>query len=159
MSASSIILLAFIMVCAFGCKPGYKFVSNFLSRKRSCVHTEIENSLNIEKESLSFLNSILLKNENIQEEIKKTIENANYEADLIIKNKEKQIEEMLDNYQDLIISKIDNKISEAVQKLMSDSVIIAAKTAEKLIQEYVRNENNNSEVISSLSRDLSKKLH
>lgn len=159
MSASSIIFFAFIMVCAFGCKPSYKFVCNFLSKKRSRVHTEIENSLDAEKESLSFLNSVLLKNKHIQEEVKRIIESANHEADLIIKNKEKQIEKMLDSYQDLIISKIDNKISEAVQKLISDSVIIAAKTAEKLIQEYIRDENNNNEVISSLSRDLSKKLH
>ncbi|WP_339045976.1 hypothetical protein [Candidatus Mesenet endosymbiont of Agriotes lineatus] len=159
MSASSIILLAFIMVCIFGCKPGYKFISNFLSKKRSCVHTKIEDSLNVEKESLFFLNSVLLKNKHIQEEIRRMIKNANHEADLIIKNKEKQMEKMLDSYQDLIISKIDNKISEAVQKLISDSVVVAAKTAEKLIQEYVRDENNNSEVISSLSRNLSKKLH
>lgn len=159
MSSSSIILFAFIMVCAFGCKSGYKFVCNFLRKRRNCTHKEIEDSLNVEKESLSFLNLVLLKNKDIQEEVRKIIENANYEADLIIKNKGEQIEKMLDSYQDLIISKIDSKISEAVQKLISDSAVVAAKAAEKLIQEYVRDENNNSEIISSLSRDLSKKLH
>ncbi len=159
MSTALIISSAFFVSFVFAYKPGYKLISNFLIKKRHDTRTQVKEFLDIQEESLSFLNSVLLKNEGIQIEIKKILQDASNEANLIIENKKKEIENILEDYQNFITEKIDDQILQVIQKLKTDSTMIAAKAVEELIQEHIGSQANNSEIVSSLSRDLSKKLH
>lgn len=155
MSTSLIVCLAFLVGFILSRRLLKKVIRNALNNKRNknkFINEEIER---LRRDVLKCYRELFEKCK--EPEVDNIINEALDKAESIIKYYELQRNQTLDNNNRSYSEKITGQ-EEATKDLVANTVVnMAADNTKKIIQE--RKDERHSEVISSLSRDLSKKLH
>ncbi|AHX03263.1 putative aTP synthase F0, B chain [Ehrlichia chaffeensis str. Heartland] len=114
----------------------------------------------IQKQSKDLLDSALIQNYEIEKTIAEVLKTANEEYKLIIASNKKDIENIIEKHLDAAVQRISDQASAMVQSLKLNTVDIAASAVQELIKEYNEHQKqDNGGVISTIDRDLRKKLH
>lgn len=156
MSTSLIVCLAFLVGFILSRRLLKKVIRNALNNKRNknkFINEEVER---LRRDVLKCYRELFEKCK--EPEVDNIINEALDKAESIIKYYELQRNQTLDNNNRSYSEKITGQREEATKDLVTNTVVnMAADNTKKIIQE--RKDEKHSEVISSLSRDLSKKLH
>ncbi|MBV0899954.1 MAG: hypothetical protein KTV77_04370 [Wolbachia endosymbiont of Fragariocoptes setiger] len=158
MSSSLVINIAFFTGAILSYKLAEKVIKNLIKKKR-----KRKNSLNSEdeefrKEVLNLYSNAVDEYRNLDGKVKKLFNDVCKQANDIIDNSKKILDKELKDNTDTVMKQSSNKIKKAINDLNKYTTNIASKVTEKIINEY-QDDKVNSKVISSLSRDLNKKLH
>ncbi|AHX04743.1 ATP synthase B/B' CF family protein [Ehrlichia japonica] len=115
----------------------------------------------IQKQSQNLLDSAIAQNYETEKTITEILKKAQEEYNLIISSNKKDIEHIIEKHLDTAVQKISDQVSSMVQSLKLNSVDIATSAIQELIKEYNNDhqKQDNSGVLSTLDRDLRKKLH
>lgn len=151
MSTSLIVCLAFLVGFILSHRLLKKVIRNALNNKRNkskFINEEIER---LRRDVLKCYRELFEKCKG--PEVNKIINEALDKAESIIKHYEQQRNQTPGNNNRFYLEKLTGQREKAIENLVD----MAADNTKKIIQEH--EDDKRSEVISSLSRDLSKKLH
>ncbi|WCR59500.1 MAG: ATP synthase subunit b [Wolbachia endosymbiont of Ctenocephalides felis wCfeF] len=158
MSTSLIVCLAFLVGFILSRRLLKKVIRNALNNKRNkskFINEEVER---LRRDMLEYYREFSEKYKGLNAEVSKVMNEALDKAKSFTKLYEQQQNQTLDNNNRSYSEKITGQREEAIKDLVANTVVnMAADNTKKIIQE--RKDEKHSEVISSLSRDLSKKLH
>ncbi|NUY39184.1 hypothetical protein GO684_00240 [Wolbachia endosymbiont of Litomosoides brasiliensis] len=158
MSTSLIISLAFFVGFILSYKLLKKVVKNALNNKRNKSKLTNEEIEKFRRDMLEYYKKSSEKYKKLDEEVNKMMNEAFDKADSIIKRNRKQLDQTLDNNARSHLKKVTDQVEKAIGDLQANTANIAADAVKKIMQEHKDNKRS-SEVISSFSRNLNKKLH
>ena len=154
MSTLLIVCLAFLVGFILSHRLLKKVIRNALNNKRNkskFINEEVEKLI---RDVLKCYRELFEKRKGLNAEVSKIFDNA----ESIIKHYKQQRNQTPGNNNRSYSEKITGQREEAIKDLVANAVVnMAADNTKKIIQEH--EDDKRSEVISSLSRDLSKKLH
>ncbi|KJV63451.1 MULTISPECIES: ATP synthase subunit B family protein [Ehrlichia] len=141
--------------------PLYKKIRQSLSSMLNKLKQEVILPYDIQKQSQNLLNSAIAQSHETEKTITEILKKAQEEYNLIISSNKKDIENIIEKHLDIAVQKISDQVSSMVQSLKLDTVDIATSAIQELIKEYNNDhqKQDNSGVLSTLDRDLRKKLH
>ena len=153
--------LAFCIGASLVFWPLYKKIRQFLSSMSTKLKQEVMLPCDIQKQSQNLLNNAIAQNYETEKTITEILKKAQEEYNLIISSNKKDIEHIIEKHLDTAVQKISDQISSMVQSLKLNTVDIATSAIQELIKEYNNDhqKQDNSGVLSTLDRDLRKKLH
>ncbi|MCV3769155.1 MAG: hypothetical protein K0T53_00225 [Wolbachia pipientis] len=157
MSPSIIVALAFLATFIFSYRALKKTIKNTLNKKRNnskLINKEIEK---FKKDVLEHYKKSSEKYTQLDEEINKIMNEVLNKANRIIKYNRQQLDQTLNENAHFHFKKVTNHVEKAIDNLQANTVNIAANAVKKAMQ--MHQNNNNSKIISTLSRNLNKKLH
>ncbi|AAZ68906.1 ATP synthase subunit B family protein [Ehrlichia canis] len=159
-SSYFIINLAFCIGALLVFRPLYRKINQFLSTRLNKVKQEVTLPSEVQKQSKDLLDSVVVQNLETEKILKEILKKAHEEYDLIITSNKKDIENILEKHLDVAIKKISHQVSAMTQSLKLSTIDVATSAIQELIKEsnYNQKQDNNG-VISTLDRDLRKKLH
>ncbi|MDM8335192.1 hypothetical protein [Wolbachia pipientis] len=158
MSTSLIVGLAFWVGFILSYKLLKKVIKNALNNKRSknkLIDEEVEK---FNRDMLEYYRESSEKYKKLDAEVNKMMNEALDKAHCIIKHNKQQLDQILDDNARFHLKKVTDQVEKAIGDLHSNTASIAACAVKKIMQGH-KDDRHSSEVISSLSRDLSKKLH
>ncbi|WP_044193988.1 ATP synthase subunit B family protein [Ehrlichia japonica] len=153
--------LAFCIGALSAFWPLYKKIKQSLSSMSNKLKQEVMLPCDIQKQSQNLLDSAIAQNYETEKTITEILKKAQEEYNLIISSNKKDIEHIIEKHLDTAVQKISDQVSSMVQSLKLNSVDIATSAIQELIKEYNNDhqKQDNSGVLSTLDRDLRKKLH
>ncbi|GFQ86015.1 ATP synthase subunit b [Trichonephila clavata] len=98
------------------------------------------------------------KYKELDAEVNKMMNEALDKANSIIKRNRQQLDQTLDDNAHSNLKKVTDQVEKALGDLQANTANIAADAVKKMMHER-KDDKRSSEVISSFSRDLNKKLH
>ncbi|QKX03174.1 hypothetical protein GOY07_03270 [Wolbachia endosymbiont of Litomosoides sigmodontis] len=158
MSTSLIIGLAFFVGFILSYKSLKKVIKNALNNKRNKSKLTNEEIEKFRRDMLEYYKKSSEKYKKLDEEVNKMMNEAFDKADSIIKHNRKQLDQTLNNNARSHLKKVTDQIEKAIGGLQANTANIAADAVKKIMQEHKDNKRS-SEIISSFSRNLNKKLH
>ncbi len=158
MSTSMIIGLAFSVGFIFSYKLLKKLIKNILNRERDKSKFTNEEVEKFKRDMLEYYKKSSEKYKKLDAEVNKTINEALDKANRIIKYNRQQLDQTLNENARFHLKKVTDQVEKAIGDLQASTANIAADAVKKIIQVHQDNKRS-SEIISSLSRDLNKKLH
>ncbi|KLT21771.1 ATP synthase B/B' CF putative [Wolbachia endosymbiont of Armadillidium vulgare str. wVulC] len=158
MSTSMIIGLAFLAGLVFAYKLLKKVIKNALNNKRNKSKFSSEETEKFRKDMLEYYEKSSRKYKKLDAEVNKMMNEAFDKANSIIKHNKQQLDQTLDDNAHSNLKKVTDQVEKALGDLQANTASIAADAVKKIMHER-KGDKRSSEVISSFSRDLSKKLH
>ncbi|QGR02905.1 hypothetical protein EDL79_04720 [Ehrlichia ruminantium] len=161
-SAYFIINLAFCIGILLAFSPLRKKVRQLLSMRLNKVKREVTLPDNLQKQSKILSNKATLQSYEIEKAIHEILKKAHEEYDAIIAAHKADIEATLEKHLDVATKKISDQVSTMAQSLKLSTIDVATIAIQELIKEsneQNENQQDNNGVISTLDRDLRKKLH
>ncbi|AAW71045.1 hypothetical protein EJB10_04770 [Wolbachia endosymbiont of Brugia malayi] len=158
MSTSLIVGLAFFVGFIFSYKLLKKVIKNALNDKRNKSKLTNEEIEKFRRDMLEYYKKSSEKYKKLDEEVNKMMNEAFDKADSIIKHNRKQLDRTLDDNARSYLEKVTDQVEKAIGDLQANTANIAADAVKKIMQEH-KDDKRSSEVISSFSRNLNKKLH
>ena len=154
-----VINLAFCIGTLLAFRPLCKKISQILAARADKIKQEVILPPETLRQSKELLSNVVIQNHETQKIISEIIKKAHEEYDSIITANKKDIENILDKHLDLALKKISDQVSLMSQSLKLSTIDMAASAIQELIKESSDQKQDNSGVISTLDRDLRKKLH
>ncbi|MDR2977946.1 MAG: hypothetical protein LBU56_00615 [Rickettsiales bacterium] len=158
MSTSLIVGLAFLVGFILSYKLLKKVVKNALSNKRNKSKLTNEEVKKFRRDMLEYYRESSEKYKRLDAEVNKMMNEALDKANSIIKHSRQQLDKTLDDNTRSHLKKVTDQVEKNIGDLQANTASIAADAVKKIMQEH-KDDKRSSEVISSLSRDLNKKLH
>ncbi|WP_395463238.1 hypothetical protein [Wolbachia endosymbiont of Cantharis cryptica] len=158
MSTSLIVGLAFLVGFILSYKLLKKVIKSALSNKRNKSKLTNEEIEKFRRDMLEYYRKSSEKYKKLDAEVNKMMNEALDKANNIIKHNRQQLDQTLDGNTRSNLKKVTDKVEKAIGDLQANTANIAADAVKKIMQEH-KDDKRNSEVISSFSRDLNKKLH
>ncbi|WDM85456.1 hypothetical protein K6025_01075 [Ehrlichia sp. JZT12] len=154
-----VINLAFCIGVLLAFRPLCKKINQILTTRLNKVKQEVILPPETLKQSKDLLNSVVIQKHETEKIISEILKKAHEEYDSIITANKKDIENILDKHLDIAVKKISDQVSMMTQSLKLSTIDMAANAIQELIRESNDQKQDNSGVISTLDRDLRKKLH
>lgn len=154
-----VINLAFCIGVLLAFRPLCKKINQILTARLNKVKQEVILPPETLKQSKDLLNSVVIQKHETEKIISEILKKAHEEYDSIITANKKDIENILDKHLDIAVKKISDQVSMMTQSLKLSTIDMAANAIQELIRESNDQKQDNSGVISTLDRDLRKKLH
>ncbi|MCM1000816.1 MAG: hypothetical protein KTV72_00525 [Wolbachia endosymbiont of Melophagus ovinus] len=158
MSTSLIVSLAFLVGFILSYKLLKKVIKNALNNKRNKSKLTNEEVEKFRRDMLGYYRESSEKYKRLDAEVNKMMNEALDKANSIIKHSRQQLDQTLDDNTRSHLKKLTDQVEKTIGDLQANTASIAADAVKKIMQEQKDNKRS-SEVISSLSRDLNKKLH
>ncbi|MCA4775092.1 hypothetical protein IHO40_03125 [Wolbachia endosymbiont of Mansonella ozzardi] len=158
MSTSLIVGLAFLVGFILSYKLLKKVIKNALNNKRNKSKLTNEEVEKFRRDMLEYYRESSEKYKRLDAEVNKMMNEALDKANSIIKHSRQQLDQMLDDDTRSHLKKVTDQIEKNIGDLQANTASIAADAVRKIMQEH-KDDKRSSEIISSLSRDLNKKLH
>ncbi|MDR0288885.1 MAG: hypothetical protein LBH78_02440 [Rickettsiales bacterium] len=158
MSTSLIVCLAFLVGFILSHKLLKKVIKNALNNKRNKSKLTNEEVEKFRRDMLEYYRKSSEKYERLDAEVNNIINEALDKANSIIKHSRQQLEQTLDDNTRSHLKKVTDQVEKTIGDLQANTASIAADAVKKITQEH-KDDKCSSEIISSLSRDLNKKLH
>ncbi|MCA4774019.1 hypothetical protein [Wolbachia endosymbiont of Mansonella perstans] len=158
MSMSLIVGLAFLVGFILSYKLLKKVIKNALNNKRNKSKLTNEEVEKFRRDMLEYYRESSEKYKRLDAEVNKMMNEALDKANSIIKHSRQQLDQMLDDDTRSHLKKVTDQIEKNIGDLQANTASIAADAVRKIMQEH-KDDKRSSEIISSLSRDLNKKLH
>ncbi|MGL9717107.1 MAG: hypothetical protein ACR5K9_00040 [Wolbachia sp.] len=158
MSTSMIIGLAFLVGFILSYGPLKKVIKSALNKKRDKSKLTNEEIEKFRRDMLEYYKGSSEKYKKLDAEVSEIMNEALDKANSIIKYNRQQLNQTLDENARFHLKKVTDQVEKAIGDLQASTANIAADAVKKIMQEH-KDDKRSSEVISSLSRDLNKKLH
>ncbi|QOD38566.1 F0F1 ATP synthase subunit B family protein [Candidatus Wolbachia massiliensis] len=158
MSTSLVVGFAFLVGFILSYKSLKKAIKSALNNKRNSSKLTNEEVEKFRKDMLEYYRESSKKYKKLDAEVNKMMKEALDRADSIIKHNRQQLDQTLDENARSNLKKITDQVEKAIGDLQANAASVAANAVKKIMQEH-KDDKRNSEVISSFSRDLNKKLH
>lgn len=158
MSTLLVISLAFLVGFILSYKLLRKVIKNALNNKRNKSKFSSEETEKFRKDMLEYYKKSSEKYKRLDAEVNKMMNEALDKANSIIKHNRQQLDQTLDENAHSNLKKVTDQVEKALGDLQANTASIAADAVKKIMHER-KDDKRSSEIISSFSRDLSKKLH
>ncbi|MFP3035892.1 MAG: hypothetical protein ACEY3A_02575 [Wolbachia sp.] len=158
MSTALIVSLAFLVGFILSYKLLKNVIKNALNNKRNKSKLTNEEVEKFRRDMLEYYRESSEKYKRLDAEVNKMMNEALDKANSIIKHSRQQLDQMLDDNTRSHLKKVTDQVEKNIGDLQANTASIAADAVKKIMQEH-KDDKRSSEVISSLSRDLNKKLH
>ncbi|NSM56593.1 hypothetical protein HET73_03750 [Wolbachia endosymbiont of Atemnus politus] len=158
MSTSMIVGLAFLVGFILSYRLLKKVIKNALNKKRNKSKLTSEEIEKFRRDMLEYYKESSEKYKKLDAEVNKIMNEALDKANSIIKYNRQQLDQTLDDNARFHLKKVTDQVEKAIGDLQASTANIAADAVKKIMQEH-KDDKRSSEIISSLSRDLNKKLH
>ncbi|MDG7056525.1 MAG: hypothetical protein LKM44_03525 [Wolbachia endosymbiont of Meromenopon meropis] len=158
MSTSLIVSLAFFLGLIISYRSVKKIVKETLNKthyKNKFINDEVEK---FRRDVLEYYRESSEKYKRLDAEVNRIMNEALDKANSIISFNRQQLNQTLDRKVQSNLKKVTDQVERTIGDLHVNTANIAANTIKKIMQEH-KDEKRNSEIISSLSRNLNKKLH
>ncbi|MGL9762663.1 MAG: hypothetical protein ACR5LB_11190 [Wolbachia sp.] len=158
MSTSLIVGLAFLVGFILSYKLLKKVIKNALNNKRNKIKLTNEEVEKFRRDMLEYYRESYEKYKRLDAEVNKMMNEALDKANSIIKHSKQQMDQTLDDNTRSNLKKVTDQVEKTIGDLQANTASIAADAVKKIMQEH-KDDKRSGEVISSLSRNLNKKLH
>ncbi|MDR2831912.1 MAG: hypothetical protein LBV62_03290 [Rickettsiales bacterium] len=158
MSISLIINLAFLVSFILLYKLLKKMIKSALNNKRNKSKFSNEETEKFRKDMLEYYRKSFEKYKKLDAEVNKMMNEALDKANSIIEHNRQQLDQTLDDNTHSNLKKVTDQVEKAIEDLQANTASIAADAVKKIMHKH-KDDKRSSEVISSFSRDLNKKLH
>jgi F-type H+-transporting ATPase subunit b len=151
----AIVFLSFVFLVF---KPVKKALVGMLDQRSEKIRKEIEQALKLKEEAREMLALYERKHKEAFKEADDIIKSARREADMIVENGKKQLEENLKRKLEVTMQRIDQAEAAALSQIQTASVIQALEAARHLIQENISTVASKT-VVSLAMDDIKKRLN
>lgn len=158
MSTSLIVNIAFVVGVIFSYKLLERIVKSFLIAKQRRNSILSCSEKDFQKKVLEYYKGSLKEHGALEEKVQDLFNDVYKQAKDVIEINKKRLNNELSNSTDANMKKVSDRVTKAIEESKAHTANVAAKVAQRIINEC-EDEKKDSEVISSLSRDLNKKLH
>ncbi|GAT75776.1 putative membrane protein [Ehrlichia ruminantium] len=161
-SAYFVINLAFCIGVLLAFSPLRKKVKELLTARLNKVKTEVTLPNEIQAQSKELSNKVTIQGYELDKAIEEILKKAHEEYDAIIAAHKADIEATLEKHLEVAIKKISDQVSVMAHSLKLSTIDVAAIAIQELVKEsneQSESQQDNNGVISTLDRDLRKKLH
>jgi F-type H+-transporting ATPase subunit b len=158
MSTTLIVNLAFLVGFILSYKLLKKVIKNVLKNKRNKIKFSSEEAEKLKNDMLDYYKKSSQKYRELSSEVNKMVEETLDKANNIIEHNRHNLCKTLDDNARSNLKKVTDQFEKTIEALKASTPDMAADAVRKIIYEC-KDEKRSSEVVSSLSRDLSKKLH
>lgn len=158
MSTTLIINLAFLVGFLFSFKFIKKLIKNILNSKRKKNKVTSEGTDKFRQDMIAYYKRSSERYKKIGEEVNEMMQDALNKAESIIEHNRKRLDQKLDGNTRANLKKVTDQFEKTIGDVKAHTANIAAEAVKKIMDEH-QDDKRDSEVISSLSRDLNKKLH
>ncbi|WCR54044.1 MAG: ATP synthase subunit b [Wolbachia endosymbiont of Ctenocephalides orientis wCori] len=158
MSTTLIINFAFLVgfLCSF--KFIKKLVKDILRSKRKKSKITSEETDKFRQDMIAYYKRSSERYKKLGEEVNEMMQDALSKAESIIEHNRKRLDQKLDSNTHANLKKVTDQFEKTIGDVKANTANIAAEAVKKIMDEH-QDDKFESEVISSLSRDLNKKLH
>lgn len=158
MSTTLIINLAFLVgfLCSF--KFIKKLIKDILSSKQKKSKITSEESEKFKQDMMAYYKRSSERYKKLGEEVNEMMQDALSKAESIIEHNRKRLDQKLDSNTHANLKKVTDQFEKTIGDVKANTANIAAEAVKKIMDDH-QDDKRDSEVISSLSRDLNKKLH
>ncbi len=155
---SFVIALAFTIFIVLVAKPVFSLVTRGLDKRSDGIKDELEEAMQLKEEAQALLASYQRKQKKSMEEAEEIIAHAKLEADRIVKDAKKRVEEDIAKRTELALQKIAQAEANVFQEIRENAVDITVSAARTLIAENLSKEA--AEVlVSKAIHDIDQKFH
>ncbi|WCR57857.1 ATP synthase F0 subunit B [Wolbachia endosymbiont of Ctenocephalides felis wCfeJ] len=158
MSTSIIVSLAFLVGFILLYRLLKKLIKGVLNKKRNKSRLTNEEIEKFRRDMLEYYKESSEKYKKLDIEVNKIMNEALDKANSIIKHNRQLLDQTLDDNTRSRLKKVTDQAEKAIGDLQANTANIAADAVKKIMREH-KDDKRSSEIISSLSRDLNKKLH
>ncbi|QKX02113.1 hypothetical protein [Wolbachia endosymbiont of Dirofilaria (Dirofilaria) immitis] len=158
MSTSMIIGLAFLVGFILSYRLLKELIKSALNKKGNKSKLTNEEVEKFKRDMLEYYKKSSEKYKKLDAEVNKTMSEALNKANRIIKYNRQQLDQTLNENARFHLKKVTDQVEKAIEDLQASTASIAADAVKKIIQVH-HDDKRSSDIISSLSRDLNKKLH
>ncbi|QKX01888.1 hypothetical protein GOY13_03105 [Wolbachia endosymbiont of Cruorifilaria tuberocauda] len=158
MSTSMIVSLAFLVGFALSYRLLKKLIKDTINKKLNKSKFTNQEVEKFKMDMLEYYKKSSEKYKKLDEEINRTMNEALDKANKIIKYNRQQLDQTLSKNASIHLKRVSDQVEKAIGDLQANTASIAADTVKKIMQMH-QDDKRSSEIISSLSRDLNKKLH
>ncbi|WP_168463863.1 ATP synthase F0 subunit B [Wolbachia endosymbiont of Ctenocephalides felis wCfeT] len=159
MSTALIVSLAFLVGFIFAYKPLKRVIRKALNSKRNKSKFTSEETKKFRQEMLEYYRKSSERYAKLDEEANAIMKEMLAKANNIIEYNRQRLDKTLDDNAQANLKKVTDQFEKTIENIKAGTASIAADAVEKILREHHKDSEQNSEIISSLSRDLNKKLH
>lgn len=158
MSTTLIINLAFLVGFLFSYKLIKKLIKDVLHSKRKKSKVTSEETEKFKQDMIAYYKRSSERYKKLGEEVNEMMKDALDKAESIIEHNRRRLDSKLDDSTHANLKKVTDQFEKTIGDIKANTANIAADAVKKIMHEH-KDDKRNSEIISSLSRDLNKKLH
>ncbi|MBI1276092.1 F0F1 ATP synthase subunit B [bacterium] len=152
------VAVSFVVFAFLAWRPLSRFIASALDKRADIIKHDLTEALRLREEAQNLLATFQRRQRDAMIEAEDIVTRAKSEADLMLHEAEKNLEEMLNKRIEIAMAKINQAETQAVQEIKSQAVDAAMNSAQNLIASQL-GKSTSQELFQRSLKDIQKKLH
>jgi len=157
-NTSFIVAAATVVFCLFLLKKVFPLLGKALDDRSTQIEKDLDEALRLKEEAQALLSSYQRQHAKAEDEAKEILSNAKEQADLIVKDASKKIDEEISKRTKLAEQKIAQAENDVIRQIHDNAVDVTISAAKTLIMDNLSKDAADV-VMDSAINDIGKKLH